>query len=163
MVDYIIRLQEDVKRKYLLALRKRAFLNGSDDIHVKENVNKLEMVLSDLKKLNNETEISDSITESEIKQVMPFEALDQYVYNKEWNKLAPIHKIIKLREYANKLNITNDTTKKELIDKLEECINNKKNNKKLTRSTEVKYDQTKGIIISIPSLKHDNNNKYYLN
>jgi hypothetical protein len=82
---------------------------------------------------------------------------DDYIYKKPWNKLNIIHKSIKMKEFANNLDIEDAEIKKHLKNQLVLMIKNKK----LTKKNEVNYDHINGHIISIPSLKYTNN-KYNL-
>ena len=74
------------------------------------------------------------------------------MYKKPWTKLSEVHKIIKLREFVNKLLIENDDKKKQLKIKLKQLVKKKV----LTRKNTVKYDSNKGRVISIPSLIYQN-------
>ena len=44
-----------------------------------------------------------------------FNAMDQYMFNKPWNRLPEVHKLIKIKEYVNKSLIIYDNDKKEKI------------------------------------------------
>jgi hypothetical protein len=74
---------------------------------------------------------------------------EDFVYKKQWNKLNSIHKIIKVKEFINKLDISDNEMKKHLINQFTLMIKNKK----LTKKSDVEYDHIHGNIISIPSLK----------
>lgn len=63
-----------------------------------------------------------------------FTATDKLTYGREWKKLAPIHKIIKIKEFFNFLPET--SFKQELIDKLEKLLNEKK----LKETEHIVYD-----------------------
>lgn len=77
-------------------------------------------------------------------------------YKKSWNKLNIIHKKIKIKEFINNLPI-NKESKKIIIGKLLNLLNNKKINK----NKDIEYDNINGKIISIPLLKCKND-KYYI-
>ena len=79
---------------------------------------------------------------------------DDYIYKKPWNKLNVIHKSIKMKEFVNSLDMDDIEMKKHLKNQLVLMIKNKK----LTKKNEVNYDHVNGRIISIPSLKYENNN-----
>jgi len=65
-----------------------------------------------------------------------------------------------MKEYINKSLIIYENKKKELLMKK---VFNAVKQKKLTRKGSVNYDQVKGRIVSIPSLKYDKNKEeYYL-
>ena len=74
---------------------------------------------------------------------------EDFVYKKPWNKLNSIHKIIKIKEFINKLDISDMEMKKHLINQFTTMIKNKQ----LTKKSDVEYDHVSGNIISIPSLK----------
>jgi len=78
----------------------------------------------------------------------PSENID-YLYQKPWTKLTPIHKIIKIKEFVNQLLIKDEKDKLELKDKLVEMVKNKT----LTKKEAVLYDPVKAKVISIPLLK----------
>jgi hypothetical protein len=74
---------------------------------------------------------------------------EDFVYKKPWNKLNSIHKIIKVKEFINKLDMSDMEMKKHLINQFTTMIKNKQ----LTKKSDVEYDHISGNIISIPSLK----------
>jgi len=75
-----------------------------------------------------------------------------YLYVKPWNKLNIIHKIIKIKEFINCLNIDNENEKIVLQEKLIEYIKN--NN--LSKNNKINYDSINGNIISISCLSYEN-------
>lgn len=161
MDSYISNLQKDIEHKYLLALRKKTYI---DNLVVQQE--KLENVIKDFKQLNVPLQnVSETVSEIDNQQDNQkdsqkdnLEAINQFIYNKSWNKLALVHKILKIKEYVNKsLAINNDELKKKLIDELIDAIKNKR----LSKKDQVNYDDAKAMVISIPSLKHDNG-KFYL-
>lgn len=83
---------------------------------------------------------------------------EDYIFKKDWNKLHNTLKIIKLKEFVNKLNIKNSEDKNKLKKQLTELIKNKK----LTKKNTVNYNIEKGLISSIPDLIVQNN-KYSIN
>lgn len=153
MDSYISNLQKDIEHKYLLALRKKTYIDG-----LITQQEKLENVIKDFKQVNVPLQnVSETISEVD-NQKDNLEAINQFIYNKSWNKLALVHKILKIKEYVNKsLAINNDELKKKLIDELIDAIKNKR----LSKKDQVNYDDAKAMVISIPSLKH-NNGKFYL-
>ncbi len=77
-----------------------------------------------------------------------------YLYMKPWTRLNQIHKIIKIKEFINNLQILNkekELLKNELIELIK--LKSKKN--------KIIYDEEKGKIISISCLVY-NNGKYIL-
>lgn len=139
-IDYII---NDLKKMYLKSLKKECNdRNINDSLILQE----LELIITNVSETNTLTETENLVY------------TEDYIYKKDWNKLHNTHKIIKLREFVNKLNISNnlqkDILKKDLIKLVKE--------KKLTKKNSVNYNSEKGIISSIPNLKFVNN-KYEIN
>jgi len=77
-----------------------------------------------------------------------FKEIDKYTYKKQWNKLPPFHKTVKLTEYLNE-NIKDKTMRDDLIGKLtDHAINGRINTKKY-----VVYDPNEEKILLLPCLK----------
>ena len=111
--------------------------------------------LSDSKETSSE--ITNPKDTKQFKNVNTFEEYsDDYLYKKPWTKLSNIHKTIKIKEYIGKLLIDNSEDR----DRLKDTLVNLLNKKILTKKDMVKYDNMKGIIISIPKLVFKEN-KYY--
>lgn len=68
-----------------------------------------------------------------------------YLYTKSWNKLNQIHKVIKIKEYINNLEIS-EHAKEELREHLIDMIKDKK------KKNKINYDEVKCKIINITSL-----------
>ena len=68
-----------------------------------------------------------------------------YLYTKSWNKLNQIHKVIKIKEFINSLEIK-ENDKEELRENLIDMLKDKKNKNKIN------YDDVKCKIINIPLL-----------
>jgi hypothetical protein len=128
-------------------------LNTSKKLKIKNNF--IEDIIEKLE--NNENSIEDSESKVSDVQNTPIIYSEDYVYKKPWTKLASVHKIIKMKEFVNKLFIEDYEDKKELIKKLKLLVKNKI----LTKKDKVNYDKIKGRIISIPDLVYKNN-KYYI-
>jgi hypothetical protein len=79
-------------------------------------------------------------------------------YNKTWLKLDKFQKINRLIQFINTMNLT----KEEKLD-LKILIVENINEKKLTKKTEIIYDETLGIVKEIINLKKNNCNKFYIN
>jgi hypothetical protein len=152
MDTYISNLQKEVEHKYLLALRKKTYIDG-----LITQQEKLEELIKEFKQVGATQNLSDGMSEIDT-QKDNLDAINQFIYNKSWNKLALVHKILKIKEYVNKsLSINNEESKKKLIDELVDAIKNKR----LSKKDQVNYDEVKAMVISVPSLKH-NNGKFYL-
>ena len=144
-------MQTNLNIKYLNNL-----INGCS----KSNIN-CENIKEELKKLDNDVQ-NYSITEQKIKIAIDMtekgitetETID-YLYLKPWSKLTQIHKVIKIKEFVNSLDISNQSEKENLKDKLIDQVKEKKTKNKIN------YDETKGKILSISNLSFENN-KYIL-
>jgi len=77
---------------------------------------------------------------------------EDYLYKKPWTKLTSVHKMIKVKEFVNKLMINDEKDKNELKKKLVTMIKTKK----LTKKDMVKYDSINGRVIAIPILIYKN-------
>lgn len=98
--------------------------------------------------VENKKIISTNIVESEKEEDM---YNDDYLYRKPWNRLTEIHKIIKIREFVEKLNCSNEN-----ISNLKKILEKMVYEKKLTKKNTVVYDSKEGHIISIPILTYKN-------
>lgn len=78
--------------------------------------------------------------------------IEKLAYSRPWNKLHEIHKIIKMKEYVDKLNLKDKRDTCELKIILEEYIKNRK----LNSIKIVDYDYCNLEIKSIKGLKIDN-------
>lgn len=133
-------IQSNIQKMYYESLISQLKKN-------KQNYSYLENLLDKLNNNMTETETNTIVnTDTEIKSE------DDYIYKKEWNKLNNIHKIIKLKEYVNKLPISN-SEKDELKTKLVSLVKSKK----ITKKTSVIYDIVNCRIINIPCLQLKNN------
>lgn len=88
-----------------------------------------------------------------------FKEIDKYTYRKQWNKLLPFHKIVKLKEYINE-HIKDEKMQKEIIDKLSKYAEEGRINTKKY----IIYDPNLEKILSMPCLvmyddKNDKNDK----
>jgi len=131
------------------------YINNLIKMCEKNNINK-DTLIEKIKKLqqgkNQSNESSDTVdtvdvvseSQSSIKQYD-----DNYLYQKQWAKMAPIHKIIKIKEFINSLQINDSNQKQQLKDKLIEMVKNKT----LTKKNSVEYDSINAKIISIPILQ----------
>jgi len=98
--------------------------------------------------VENKKIISTNIVESEKEEDM---YNDDYLYRKPWNRLTEIHKIIKIREFVEKLNCSDEN-----INNLKKILEKMVYEKKLTKKNTVVYDSKEGHIISIPILTYKN-------
>jgi len=124
--------------------------NINKDILMKElekadTINKEQIILN-----KEKNKSSNSLTNTDSPTATKFS--DDYLYQKPWNKLTAIHKIIKVKEYVNQLLIENEKDKQKIKESLIELVKNKT----LTKKDSVTYDSNKFKIISIPILKFEN-------
>lgn len=135
----IDKIQLNLEIIYLNNLLKQAKKNKID-------TSAIETKLQDL-----ENEITESISNTDTEKEMIYS--DDFIYKKQWNKLNTVHKIIKVREFVNKLSISDTKQSKLLKDQLINLVKIKK----LTKKTSVNYDSVNGRIVSIPVLEYKNN------
>lgn len=82
---------------------------------------------------------------------------EDYLYKKQWSKLTNIHKIIKIKEFVNKLLINEEKDKDELKKTLIDMVKNKQ----LSKKEIVNYDSINGRIIAIIILEYKDG-KYFI-
>mgnify|MGYP000621846490 CR=1 FL=1 len=124
--------------------------------------NKLEIENNWIKNLIDEYKNEINITETENldsseKKEKDVAYSEDYLYKKTWNKLSYIHKVIKLKEFVQKLPIKYDQDRNNLIKNLNKLVKLKK----LTKKDQVNYDSVNGRVISIPDLQYKNG-KYFI-
>ena len=122
------------------------YLNNLCNSCIKQSINYsyLQNIINDLKKNENIITVFENNTETDGMS----EKID-YLYTKPWSKLNQIHKIIKIKEFINNLDIT-DLEKENLKDDLIQIIKEKKKKNKII------YDDIKGKILSISTLTFSN-------
>ena len=134
-------IQLNLKIKYLNTL-----INSGSKLNIETKY--VQNILNNLTKseLDNYSITEKNIeTDNEIKK-----NTTDYLYQKPWTKLTIIHKIIKIKEFVNNLDITNNEEKEKLQDELIELIRNKK------IKIKINYDEIKTKIISISHLSFEN-------
>ena len=114
----------------------------------------LENKINDLD--NNISSISETDTITKVKTDVIYS--DDYLYKKPWTRISEIHKIIKVKEFVNKLQIVDENNKKYIESRIISLIKSKI----LTKKDKVIYDKVNGKIISIPDLSY-NKGKYNIN
>lgn len=150
-------VQRKIKIKHLNELIKKSNLDGKD-YYVKD----LQKIIKMLKERSIEQmETKKPLTSKKNKDNNLFDNMDQYLFNKPWNRLPEVHKFIKIKEYVNKSLIIYENEKKEkLIKQMFTAVKQKK----LTRKGSVNYDSINCRIISVPNLKYNKSKEiYYLN
>lgn len=76
-----------------------------------------------------------------------FKEIDKYTYKKQWNKLLPFHKIVKLKEYMQN-NVQDEQMRNELVEKLSKFAEEGRINTKKY----IVYDPNAEKILSMPCL-----------
>jgi hypothetical protein len=120
----------------------------------------IEWISDHLKKLeldhNTETETIQNNTKSDDTISIGNENND--LYKKPWNKLNPIHKVLKIKEFINNLTNISDNDKDKLKGELIQLVKTKV----LYKKEKVNYDENNGKIISLINLQYKNNKYIYL-
>jgi hypothetical protein len=157
-INYDIKIENTkrkIKIKHLQELVKKLNSDGST-----YHLNNLLKIVKSLKEKNDINHVEPIIEKKSTKTHL-FNTMDQYMFNKPWNRLPEVHKLIKIKEYINKSLIIYDNEKK---DELKHIMFDYVKTKKLTKKGSVNYDHVNGRILSIPNLKYNKNNEeYYLN
>jgi hypothetical protein len=140
----IILNQEEVMLKHML-----------EDCKSKNETILIEDVLTFLLHKNKPINKSKNI-KSDIQQRLS--KVDEYLFKRPWNKLAPIHKKQKLEEYLQ--NYLFEATEDNL-NEIKSKIMNDFEKKKLNSSKKVNYESISSLIINIEGLKYDTSNCEY--
>ena len=112
-MDYTLEsMQNNLKIKYLNNIINGCNKNNINCDHIKNKVNDIQT-----EKNNCAYTITEKNSETET---------IEYLYLKPWSKLTQIHKIIKIKEFVNNLEIKNSNKSDILKDKLIESIKDKK-------------------------------------
>ena len=101
-----------------------------------------------IKTLDNSINVNNLLTVTETEKTE-----DDYLYKKPWNRLNMVHKIIKIKEFINNMDISLEN-KNNLIQKMTLMIKNKK----LQKVSDVEYNPELMKIISVNCLFQDNQN-----
>jgi hypothetical protein len=150
-------LQINLKIKYLNNIITGCSKTNINYDNVKKELNNYEQQESNnysISEQKNKEVISEKQMSEKESTKTETETID-YLYLKPWSKLTQIHKVIKIKEFINNLDITNVVEKENLKDKLIDQLKEKKSKNKIN------YDDTKGKILSISNLSY-NDDKYIL-
>ncbi len=129
-------IKETLETKYLNNLCLICQKQSINYTHLENKIKKKDINNKVIKNTNSSE--TDMLTES-----------TDYLYIKPWVKLNQIHKIIKIKEFINNINI-NEKEKEILIENILELLKDK------TKKNKIIYDSEKGKIISISCLKFEN-------
>ena len=154
-------IQRKIKVKHLQELIKK--LNSdNNDFHIKD-LQKIVKILkernlqqNDYQQLSPSKNVDNNNNNNNNNKL--FDNIDQYMFNKPWNRLPEVHKLMKIKEYVNKSLIIYENEKKE---KLMSQMFTAVKQKKLTRKGSVNYDPINCRIISVPNLKYDKVKEIY--
>ena len=151
-------IKRKIKIKHLQELIKKSNSDGKD-FHIKD-LQKIIKILKERSIETNNMKSPNKIGEEQTsnKKTNLFDNIDQYMFNKAWNRLPEVHKLIKIKEYVNKSLIIYENEKK---DKLIKQMFAAVKQKKLTRKGSVNYDSINCRIISVPSLKYNKEKEVY--
>ena len=118
-------LDKDLEIKYLNNMIKYGLKNNRDISFIKEQCDLLEQK-NEIFLEQSESDLANIVTD--IKMVT---YSDDYLYQKTWTKVSQIHKIIKIKEFVNKLLINNEEDKEKLIAQLSDLVRKKILTKKI--------------------------------
>ena len=139
-------------------------------IKTKLNIKYYESIISSLDKQNITVEwIADHLKQLQSEQNSETETKTETIqntksdensdfYKKPWNKLNPIHKKLKIKEFINNLTNISDNDKHKLKEELIQLVETKV----LYKKEKVNYDENNGKIISLINLQYKNNKYIYL-
>tara|TARA_B100000900_G_C20457954_1_gene665953 strand:- start:152 stop:679 length:528 start_codon:yes stop_codon:yes gene_type:complete len=162
-INYIKNLIQQIKSnedKYEPNIYSNKIINMEEIIsNLKQSNNITSSETENRQIVNNSKSITDNVFHKENSESVSEnnEFSDDYLYKKPWTKLSNIHKIIKIKEFVQKLIINKDEDR----EKLKESLVNLVNKKVLTKKDMVKYDALNARIIGIPNLKFSNG-KYHI-
>jgi hypothetical protein len=147
---------ETLDIKYYTNINNYLIKNNINNNSINTHLSKLENNIQ-ITKNNNTVSLHTDQTSSEqsIINVTPSQFNDN-LYNKPWNKLNIIHKIIKIREFVDNLDIKSEKDRCKLKDELILLLKNK------TLIKNIEYSDTKCVIISINNLEYSNGNYTYI-
>jgi hypothetical protein len=137
-------IQVNLNIKYLNNLINGCSKSNIECDNIKKLLNKLDNEVQDIQNCSiteHKIKIACDMTEKGITET---ETID-YLYLKPWSKLTQIHKVIKIKEFINNLEI-NEHDKEELKEHLIEMSKDKK------KKNKINYDEVKCKIINVSSL-----------
>lgn len=159
-------INKKLEIKYYESIKQSLEKMEIDEYWLNNHLEKLCEDLSDESKLTEtitekkkEKEVINSSSETEKTENHKQIFADDDLYNKPWQKLNPIHKILKVKEFVNNLKMDSEKDRIKLKDELVYLIKEKI----LTKKEKVKYDDINGKIISLPDLQYKNGKYFYLN
>lgn len=148
--DFILDNDHELLKKLINVNRHLLLLM---DINAKtNNIIKCDIQLKNLENQNFPT----NITDQENKKQLMINEMEKYIYKKQWNKLTPFHKAVKIKEYMSE-HYLEHPLKKSIINELVDYVEaGKLNTKKF-----VIYNPNEEKILKLPCLTiNDNKNTY---
>lgn len=144
---------DDIRHSHVLARfeSEREYLeveiNNPDRDHeeFKDRLDKINKILDTLKQPKNNTK-NEGI----------YEEINKYLYKKPWNRLNPIQRSNKMREYLKTI-IVDETFRSQVETEIIKHINDKK----LHTKKSVVYDHVNEKVESVPALKLNMDSKTY--
>jgi len=144
----LIKYCKKTNNNYTVFKKKLTELKDSQLSITETEVNDCE----NIKEISKNPELNDNNSNIQSSDVQEIQYSEDYLYKKPWTKLTSVHKMIKMKEFVNKLLINNEDDKNDLKKKLVGLIKTKK----LTKKNMVKYDSINGRVIAVPILKYKN-------
>ena len=138
--------------KYYNNILKYCKKTNHDQSYFKNQLKKLQDFETSLTETEVKSETKEDTFDDPVSEIQEVEYSEDYLYKKPWTKLTSVHKMIKMKEFVNKLLINDEDDKNALKKKLVMMIKTKK----LTKKDQVKYDSINGRVIAIPILKYKN-------
>lgn len=147
--------------KLVISFMKIRFLNeksdmttncDNEDVNNQLDNNRLENIDNIIHKLNEADDILEKSQKNEY-----FNEIEKMVYSNKWNNLKQFHKLVKIKEYLDTINML--VTEKDKIFKILEQL---LTDKKLKHDKHIVYNSNNQRVTSISILKIDENGKYYI-
>tara|TARA_B100000768_G_C11251721_1_gene364399 strand:- start:690 stop:1130 length:441 start_codon:yes stop_codon:yes gene_type:complete len=136
---------------YQNTMNKIYFINIKNNTSNKEIINKVSCSISNI--TSNILNVTDSIIEKKNSEIdNKLSETDEGYFYKPWNKMSTVHKIIKIKQFVNNMNIENDK-KSKLITYLKTALKKKI----ISKNDQVIYNISQAKIVSIPKLELKNN------
>mgnify|MGYP006138871799 CR=1 FL=1 len=136
---------------YQNTMNKIYFTNIKNNTSNKEIISKVNCSISNI--TLNILNVTDSIDEKKMSEIDDkLSETDEGYFYKPWNKMSAVHKIIKIKQFVNNMNIENNQ-KSKLITYLKTALKKKI----ISKNDQVIYNISKAKIVSIPKLELKNN------
>lgn len=132
------------------------YFNSLNITLIKNNID-IEWIKTHIINLNNIEDVNNLEIKNNV--IIKTDQTETNLYKKSWSKLNVIHKIIKIKEFVNNLNIDIEKNREELKNLLVELVKTKI----LSKKNNIEYDEINGKIISIKNLQYKDNKYYYFN